>query len=199
MANAITNVDLADLHDAIVRDIQAQFPALKIVQFYREETDREAPKPEELPACLLSLCEMEPAPDVDPGTEQLAVHARFEARLIVGFRTPQAKLEVRKLAGAFAAWLRLRRWSHPNPTKDGQTLPTGPAYVISIMPDDFSPVLDRFEVWTVEWLQDTVHLGNTIWTDEGMTPGHPMYSWLPDIGTGNEDKYQPAIPDAGAQ
>lgn len=192
MANAITNIDLADLHQAIERDIRAAFPALKIVEFYREEEDRKPPRPEQLPACLLELSEMEPGPDIDPGTNQLAVRARFEARLILGFREPRAKLEIRKLAAAFAAWARLRRWSHP--TEAGKTLPTGPAEIINILPDDFNPELDRFEVWRVEWLQ-AVHLGNTIWTDEGVTPGAPLYSWSPDIGNGNADKYEPVLPD----
>lgn len=192
MANAITNIDLADLHAAIERDIQAAFPALKTVAFYREEDERTPPTPEQLPACLLELSEMEPTPDVDPGTMQLAVNARFEARVMLSFREPRAKLEIRKLAAALAAWLRLRRWSHP--TEAGKTLPTGPAEVIQILPDDFSPELDRFEVWRVEW-QQPIHLGETIWTDEGVVPGAPLYSWSPDIGTGNADKYQDVVPD----
>lgn len=196
MANAITNVSLDDLHDAIVRDIKAAFPALKTVEFYREESERTPPSPEQLPACLLELSEMEPSPEDDPGTEQLAVDARFEARLMLGFRTQKAKLEIRKLAAAFAAWLRLRRWSHP--TNAGKTLPTGPAYVQSIRPDDFFPELDRFEVWCVEWQQETVHLGETVWTDEGVTPSTPLYNWVPDIGEGNADKYQPALPTGAA-
>src|SRR5690606_27856540 len=104
-------VGLDALHAAIVADIKAAFPALATVEFYRETSDRVRL---ELPACLLELSEMELAEDEDPGTEQTAVEARFEARLIIGFRTPDAKVEIRKLAGAFAAFLRHRRWTDPN-------------------------------------------------------------------------------------
>ena len=59
-------------------------------------------------------------------------------------------------------------------------------------PDDFQPEIDKYEVWRVEW-QQVIHLGETIWTDEGTTPQNPVYSWVPDIGNGNEDKYQDAV------
>lgn len=197
MANANTEIDLAELHQAIETAIRDQFPALKTVEFYREEDDRKPPAPEQLPACLLEMSEMEPEPDDDPGTDQLAVNARFEARLIISFREPRAKLEIRRLAAAFAAWLRLKRWPHP--TKPGRTLPTGPAQVIAILPDDFGPELDRYEVWRVEWLQP-IHLGKGTWNDEGVVPGaplygSPLYSWAPDIGFGHENDYQEAIPE----
>lgn len=191
MANAHTVIDLADLHLAIETAIREQFPDLRLVEFYREEGERKPPDPEQLPACLLEMSEMEPSPEDDPGTEQLAVNARFEARLIISFREPRAKLEIRRLAAAFAAWLRLKRWPHP--TLPGKSLPTAPAQVIAIMPDDFGPELDRYEVWRVEWLQP-LHLGDTVWKDEGVVPGAPLYSWAPDIGTGHENDYQDAIP-----
>lgn len=194
MANANTDIDLSELHAGIELAIRAQFPDLKLVEFYREEEERRPPEPEQLPACLLEMSEMEPTPDVDPGTEQLAVNARFEARVIVGFRTPRAKLEVRKLAAALAVFLRQKRWPHP--TETGKTIPTGPADVVTIMADDFNPELDRFEVWRVEWLQP-LHLGIGIWKDEGITPQSPLYSWRPDIGDGNAHKYESAVPEVG--
>lgn len=185
MANANTEIDLGELHQAIEAAISAQFPSLKLVEFYREEEERKPPTVDQLPACLLEMSEMEPTPDVDPGTEQLAVNARFEARVIIGFRTPRAKIEIRKLAGALATWI--------NKNKRFHGLPTGPAEITAIMPDDFNPELDRYEVWRVEWLQP-LHLGTSIWTDEGVTPHAPLYSWRPDIGDGNADKYQDVVP-----
>lgn len=192
MADAHTEIDLEVLHAAIEAALCAQFPALRMVEFYREESDRQPPKPDQLPACLLELTELEPAPDVDPGTEQLAVHARFEARLIIGFRTPRAKLEIRQLAAAVAVWLRLRRWADPRipAGQAARTLPTGPAEVIAILPDHFSPELDRYEVWRVEWRQ-LLHLGASIWTTDGLTPETPLYNWSPAIGIGHEAAYQP--------
>lgn len=181
--DADTMLDLANLHQAVEDAIKGAFPTLETVEFYREETDREPPAAADLPACLLDLEEMEPVPAEDPGTEQLAVYARFAARLVIEFRTPRAKLEIRKLAASFASFLRQRRWG----------LPVGPAEVLAIMPDDFSPELDRYEVWRVEWRQ-IIHLGATVWTDEGITTLTPLYGWSPEIGTGNESDYHEAAP-----
>lgn len=193
MTNAITNIDLAVLHTAIVTDIKAAFPGLVTVEFYREDR-KELPKP----ACLLEMTEMEALPDDDPGTEQQAVMAKFEAELIIGFRTPQAKLKVRLLAASLAAWLRKRKWT--NPTLETPALPTGAAEVIGAYPDDFIIMgrqqdngLDQYEVWRVEW-QQIIHLGETVWTNDGTTPTTPLFSWAPEIGPGNEEDYEEALP-----
>lgn len=176
MANANTELTLDALHDAIVARIKAQFPALKTVQAYR--LDRKALP---TPACLVELTEFETTSDaMDPGTEQLAVTARFEARLILGFKTPQAKLEIRKLAASVAAFARLNRWG----------LPVGPAEVIGAYPDDFDPELDQYECWRVEWT-NVIHLGESVWNDEGLPVGDPVFSWAPKVGLGNEPYYRP--------
>lgn len=167
--NANTNVDLAKLHAAIVADIQDAFPSLVTVEFYREDR-KSLPKP----ACLLEISEFENLEDDDPGTEQLAVMMKFEAELVIGFRTTAAKQSICILAAALAAWLRKRRWVNPDDTT--KKLPTGEAQVIGAYRDDFSvmgaqreQVLEQFEIWRVEW-QQIVHLGDTMWTDEGVTP-----------------------------
>jgi len=178
--NADTSIDIEDLHDAIAGAISAQFPDILTVEFYREESDRQSISSISLPACLIEMTEMEPSPQDDPGTEQLAVWARFEARLIIGFRTTKAKIEIRKLSAALAVFLRFNRWS----------LPVGPAEVLAIIPDNFSPELDRFEVWRVEWRQ-LIHLGESVWVDDGSGQLNPVYSWAPEIGTGHEEYYKP--------
>lgn len=167
--NPNTEVDLATLHDAIVADIKAAFPGLVTVEFYREERDS-LPKP----ACLLELTELEVLPDDDPGTEQLAVMAKFEAELVIGFTTPQAKRSIRLLAAALSAWLRKRRWTNYSGTTP--KLPTGECQVIGAYQDDFTVMgrdndkgLTQYEVWRIEW-QQIVHLGKTVWTDEGVVP-----------------------------
>ena len=196
MANANTEIDLGVLHDAIVADIKAAFPGLVTVEFYREDR-KELAKP----ACLLELTEMDGLADEDPGTEQLAVMAKFEAELVIGFRAVdgvKAKQSIRVLAAALAAWLRKRRWT--NPDDPDKKLPTGPAEVIGAYQDDFTVMgrqqeqaLDQFEVWRVEW-QQIVHLGNTVWTDEGTTPSKVYSGCSPDIGIGHEDDYAQVVP-----
>lgn len=151
MADALTEIDLDALHDAIEAQIAAAFPVFQTVQFYREETDRKSlPKP----ACLLELVEFETVgAEPDPGTGQIPVYARFEAELVLGFRTTHAKRAIRKLAGSFAAFLHLRRWTG---------VVTGPGEVVGCYKDDFSPELDQCVVWRVEWAH-LVHLGQSVW------------------------------------
>ena len=167
--NANTEVDLAELHAAIVADIKAAFPDLATVEFYREDR-KSLPKP----ACLLNISEMEALDDEDPGTEQLAVLAHFEAELVISFRTPEAKQSICLLAAALAAWLRKRRWT--NYKGNTPKLPTGPAMVSGAYQDDFKIAgrdsekgLEQYEVWRVEWMQ-LIHLGKTVWTNEGTVP-----------------------------
>lgn len=174
MANANTVTTLDAVHAGIVSAIREQFPNLKTVEAYR--LDR---KNLPVPACLIEMTEMDAALEIDPGTEQLAITARFEARFVIGFRqgANNPKLEVRKLAAAFAAFARLKRWG----------CPIGPAEVIGAYQDDFDPELDQFECWRVEW-QQVIHLGDTVWKDEGEVPT-PFFSWSPQIGSAHADKY----------
>jgi hypothetical protein len=174
MANANTVTTLDAVHAGIVSAIRAQFPTLKTVEAYR--LDR---KNLPVPACLIEMTEMDAAPEIDPGTEQLAITARFEARFVIGFRQGgnNPKLEVRKLAASFAAFARLKRWG----------CPIGPAEVIGAYQDDFDPELDQFECWRVEW-QQVIHLGDTVWKDEGEVPT-PFFSYTPMIGEGNAGHY----------
>lgn len=197
--NANTDIDLDKLHQAIEADIRAQFPALVSVEFYRGE-DLNDRKTLQVPACLLDLTEFEASNEDDPGTEQLAVMATFEAELVISFRTPNAKRAIRKLAGGMAAWLHNRRWTNlDNPTKK---LPTGPAMVIGAYRDDFRSMmsgerdkpLDQFEIWKVEWKQ-IIHLGAGVWNEVGITPSEVYLGFTPDIGVENIDKYIQVFPN----
>ena len=174
MTNAITNTTLDAVHEGIVSTIREAFPQLKTVEAYR--LDR---KNLPVPACLIELTEMETGVDPDPGTEQLPVMARFEAQFVIGFRQglKNPKLEVRKLAAAFAAFAKFQRWG----------CPIGPAEIVGIYGDDFDPELDQFEVWRVEW-QQIIHLGTAIVWDDGVTPT-PVASFSPDIGIDHENDY----------
>lgn len=180
MSNAHTETTLEAVHAGIINAIKVQFPDLKTVDAYR--LDR---KNLPTPACLIELTEFETGVDPDPGTEQLAVLARFEARFIIGFRQglKNPKMEIRKLAAAFAVFARLKRWG----------CPIGPAQVVGAFPDDFDPELDQFECWRVEW-QQIIHLGEGIWKDDGEVPT-AFYSWTPRIGIPHEPDYLPVVPE----
>lgn len=172
--DAHTEVDLNALHQAVLDGIATRFPDLVTVDDYRD--DRQSLP---LPACLVELVDLEPDAELDPGTEQLAVLARFEARLVLGFRTTSAQREIRKLAAAVGAHVHRNRWG----------LPIGPAEVTAIGPDDFSPELDQHQVWRVEW-QQLVHLGQSVWDGSNMPArmvvqlGNSPYN--PEISAGEQ-------------
>lgn len=180
--NADTSVDLTDLHDAIVAQIQTRFPAFLLVDTYLD--DREELAADELPACFIELDELDTAEGFDPGTEAWAADSRWSARIIIGFRTPRAKLQCRVYAAEFAAWLReLGRWQ-------GQK--GGPLQILGAYPDDFNPALDRYEVWRVEWRQ-ILHLGDrNVWLDGPEDPDTPTTVYLgqvTDVGADHVDDY----------
>ncbi|MDO5057731.1 MAG: hypothetical protein Q4E06_10455 [Lautropia sp.] len=179
MANAQTVTTLDDLHEAIVGEIRQQFPSLATVEAYRQVRGSLP-----LPACLVELAELEATDEMDPGTGQLALRARFEARLVIGFRQGALNpgLEIRKLAAALAVFVHQQRWG----------LPVGAADVLGCWPDDFDPGLDQYECWRVEW-QQVIHLGESAWIEDGETPT-PYLAWAPEIGAAHESDYQPAVP-----
>jgi len=176
--SADTEIDLSAVHQAILDAIAAAFPAVVTVADYREDR-RDLP----LPAILVELSDFEANPEEDPGTEQLPVLARFEARILIGFRTPNAEREIRKLAGALGVLVHQNRWGKP----------VGPAELLTITPDDMDPELDQYVVWRVEW-QQALHLGASVWTNEGDIPTTVLYSYEPDTGTGNEGEYEELDP-----
>lgn len=168
---------LDEIHEAIVGAVRRQFPALLTVEAYRQVRGALP-----VPACLVELAELEATDELDPGTGQLAVMARFEARLVIGFRQGGLNpgLEIRKLAAALAAFVHQQRWG----------LPVGAADVLGCWPDDFDPGLEQYECWRVEW-QQVLHLGESVWTNEGRTPV-PYLAWAPEIGAVHEADYEPA-------
>jgi hypothetical protein len=176
MADCNTTLDFDLMHAQIEAQIQAAFPAIKTVEFYRDDENEAIPAP----AILLEMSEVEPDPTEDDGTGQLPAFMRFEARIVMGIRTPSVKAAVRKAACALAGWLHLRAW--------GNGVMAGPCIVIVCAPDEFDPRLDKWAVWRVEWRQQ-VFLGDNVWDGEndGAVPSS-FFSFAPDIGV-------PHIPD----
>lgn len=182
MADANTKVELGPLHDAIRLQIETAFTGFKTVEFYRDDEAEGMATP----ACLLELTETEPQPEMDVGTQQWSTLLRFEARIIMAHRGPATALALRRAATALATWLNLRRW--------GPETPGDPCQVIACESDEFSPVMDKFKVWRVEWVQ-RVDLGEPVWKNDGVVP-EALYSWAPEIGIPHEGKYIPL--DGGA-
>lgn len=168
-----TAINLDALFDAITASISAAVPGFQRVEVYDPEGDR---LDIETPACLIDLVELEPTDN--PGTEQLAAVAHFEAMILISFRATSAKREIVKRAAAVALHAQGQRWG----------MPVEPATVTAIAPSDFRPELDQFEVWAVEWRQ-TIQIGESIWNDDGTPPTQVLASWSPEIGPDHEGDY----------
>lgn len=139
-----------------------------------------------LPACMVRVADFERDSAGDIGTEQLAMLARFEAHIVVGFRETQAYLAAPRLALAVARLIEGNRFGQP----------VSPAQVSVVEPDEFAPDLDRFVVWRIDFAQ-VIHVGASIWTNDGTLPQRVVSSWSPEIGTDYADDYETVLGDPG--
>ena len=176
MADANTEVTLEAMHDAIAAQIKAAFPDFVTVEFYRDDESEQIATP----ACILEMTEAEPIPANDAGSGQWCALARFDARIIMSSRAATSRLEIRKAAIAFAAWLHNRRMPG---------IATDPCQVIACEPDEFAPHVDRFVTWRVEWVMPAM-FGEMAWKNDGAIP-QAFFSFAPVIGVPNEPKYLP--------
>jgi len=172
---ADTEITLDQMHDAVVSAISAAQPGFQTVAAYPPGRGRLP-----LPAILVDMEDMEAAPDDDPGTGQVAMATRWRARAVLGFRSAEVEREVRTAAAALVTTIHLNRWG----------LPVEPARVTVAAPDAFTPELDEYVVWAVEWEQ-IVHLGESVWLNDGTVPVTVLASWAPGIGPEHEGDYEP--------
>lgn len=191
MADAIEGINIADLHNNIVKNLAEQFKDdFKLIEFYRSENDRKPLKIAELPALLLELPDFGLDLENDSGTEQIPLIARFEARIVAdAMEKEQAnpsfmKVKVRGLAIKLAQYLFKNKHFHK--------LKTGPLVLSGITEDAFYPELDRYDVWRVDF-EIPIHVGESIWKSEGNTPT-ALYSWSPEIGNAHSSAYQEILP-----
>ena len=132
----------------------------------------------QVPAVLLDLVELEPGED--PGTEELALIAHWEARLVVACNHENDKAVIRNLVLSLLQWLHRSDWL---PAK------TGIARIKQATPDGFSPDTPNYEIWLVEWTQE-IHIGVSIWDGGGVTPSQVMMGLSPEIGLVHETDYR---------
>lgn len=175
MANQNAAVALNDLHQAIIDQVKAAFPAFKVVDDY--PIDRTPPV---LPACYIELEEFEQANDQDPGTGQQALDMRWCARIILGFRTANVGRQTRLMAASLASFIHLNRFNQP----------VDAAAVMGAYPDGFDPELDQYVVFRVEWHQ-VGHFGESTYADDDLTPAPKgvFVGYDPLIGLGHEADY----------
>lgn len=172
--------DLDDLHAAYLAEIQARVPGLQDPAVYpvvRQSLN--------LPTVLLELADAEPGQD--PGTGELAIKTRWEARCVYDPTAPRAELAVRALAMsvAHAVW---RRGAL------GGGLRCGACRLERLGPDALRPELDSYLVWVVEWTAQ-IHVGQSVWDGEGVMPSQIFLGYAPRVGIPHESEYEPIDPE----
>ncbi|WP_353289011.1 hypothetical protein [Wolbachia endosymbiont (group A) of Pogonocherus hispidulus] len=139
-----------DLHQKICTTLKEEIPAIQTCEVYP------AIRKELLaPAVFVELVSLEPGKD--PGTEELALRARFEARVVVDGTVEDSSIVVRELATEVARVVNKNTWDVEN-VSAGEFLSAGG--------DDFRPELDAYLVWLVEWVHE-LHTGQSMWLETG--------------------------------
>ncbi|MFP3026003.1 MAG: hypothetical protein ACEY3L_07045 [Wolbachia sp.] len=142
-----------DLHQAICTKLKEEIPAIQTCEIYpsiRKELVA--------PAVFVELSGFEKGHD--PGTEELALKARFEARIVIDSTIENAPLIVRTLAAEVAKVVNKNTWNIKN---------VSPGEFISAEIEGFRPELDAYLVWMVDWSHQ-LHLGKSIWTENKIKP-----------------------------
>ncbi|GFQ91486.1 spike protein [Trichonephila clavata] len=142
-----------DLHQKICTTLKEEIPAIQTCEVYRV-IRREIIAP----AVFVELASLEPGKD--PGTEELALRARFEARVVVDGTVENSSIVVRSLAAEVARVVSKNTWNMKN---------IAPGEFLSAEVDDFKPELDAYLVWLVEWTHE-VHTGQSMWSETGIKP-----------------------------
>lgn len=172
MADAVT---IESLHEGIKQALSEAFTELKTVDDYPTEKGRIA-----TPAAFLDLAALEPdAEGGEDGTERLVMTLRWELYLVLGLPVPEVKRAVRTLAANVALWVQGNRFG----------LPVRPAQFIRAEPNDFSPGLERYLPWVVEFEQ-TVLLGSSVWDADGVVPTELYLGYEPNTGPDHIDDYE---------
>ncbi len=142
-----------DLHQAICTTLKKEILTIQTCEVY--PTIR---KELLAPAVLVELSSLEKGSD--PGTGELALRVRFEARIVVDSTIENAPIIVRTLAAEVAKVVNKNTWNVKN---------VSPGEFISGGGDDFRPELDAYLVWMVEWVH-TIHVGRSIWKEGKFMP-----------------------------
>lgn len=144
-----------NLHNAICSTLKEEIPVIETCEIYPAiKTTITAP------AVFIELSSFEKGSG--PGTEELALRARFEARIVIDSTVENASIVVRSLAAEVARVINKNTWG----------MGVSPAEFISAEIDGFRPELYAYLVWLVDWVHE-VHLGESVW-EEGKIKPHEI-------------------------
>ena len=138
-----------------------------------------------LPAILIELAEMKDG--TDPGTGELSLVTRWEARTIIDSTHIASGFNVRNLVATVA--LKIFQASTFG-------LKITPAIIIDVGPDEFTPEIIGYNSWVVSW-EHEIHLGESIWDGIGARPTNIYLGIDPKIGKKHEKDYKKITKDRG--
>lgn len=133
-----------------------------------------------LPAVLIELAQLAPARD--PGSGEMGLLARFQARIVCDAAAAGAALQVRGLAARLALAIHHETWN----------LAIGAAQFVQAGP---APDADLAEAGRLAWLLEWTHeidLGQPAWPYEDSSGLALMLGMEPETGAGREAQYWPA-------
>ncbi len=168
--------ELDDFHNAILEGIRTHFAGrLKTVAMY----DVGNTDPIETPAALLVMESGGKREDLGDG--RFPLRCLITVHCILGFKTKNLALELRKFAASSIRLVDGNRWgieeSVDLPDISGQD---------AIGPGEFRPGQDGYDSWYATWEQ-TIYLGESVWNLEGVTPEKIYLGQAPEIGAAHED------------
>ncbi|MGA3825350.1 hypothetical protein [Pseudomonas chlororaphis] len=166
-------IPLDRLYTAIEEHIARTLPALAFVRAMPDRLDHIA-----IPAVVIEMVEWEPG--LDPGTGEVGVEARFEARVIVAGEEEHSLRIAAFSAAQLTVLLRMQTWG----------IEVEPAKFVRAAQDWTRPELDGYAVWVVEWTQ-IIYLGEEEWLWPNQPPGSIVWGFVPDTGPGSEGSYLP--------
>lgn len=152
---------LGQIHTPILAALAAALPGVTVTEYPAYQ------KSIALPGVVLELASWRRS--YDPGTSQIGLNVRFEARAIVAPEAPGAQLAVRELALRIERIVHFQTWGLPIEA----ARPFGEA-----AEDGFKPELDGYLVWLVSW-EHFINIGAAVdWETIGSASG-PVYD-LPE-------------------
>ncbi len=95
----------------------------------------------------------------DPATEELALIANLEARVVVDSTIENAEVFCQSLACEIANLIHLNSFG----------CEVSPAKLSGITRDFFKPDFDMYICWLIEWSHE-MHVGSSVWNEIGIPP-----------------------------
>ena len=159
------SVTLTQVHNAILARLREKFPKATVESYNPEESLSVL-----APALLLELEEFDPGDDA--GDDRLPAQCRFSIHCVLGWEVKNLALEIREFAAAVVMLVR-----NDGIWLKGSVL-TKPKQ-IGAYPGNFRKDMNSgYDSWVVSWEQ-TVYLGESVWTAEGVTPQQVHFAYAP--------------------